>query len=429
MCGRAAQSISIVQAAAELFHVVDINNIIPNNTTPPSSTIATTQTNHHHHQQQQQLQYTSNTTTTIANTNVKIGNEFDTDNIDDDEVERTVYISRDNYNMSPGMDAIVFWMNHSTNQIQMKRMVWGLLPRNGSINIPLEKGMNKHFNSLMFNARSDTLYDKPTFYNLSKNKQSCIIAMDGFYEWKTEMGRKQPYFVYRNKNEGGREKDSYLLMAGLWKSVTTGWNDQPILDTFTIITTEVCEPLKWLHSRMPVTIWDTNLAMKWIQQPSTIIHSQLVRDAQQTKMNQFQWHPVTTAMSSMKFRSMDAMKAIPKQKTVKSFFTKATTKAISKDSETQSDNVPVASTEGHTDSFIVSETPPSTSKTNVISTSMESNSDISVSFDAITETTTEQKKRKAFHAGTPTVKKQNKKLSSPSPRIDSFFIPKSMTKN
>jgi putative SOS response-associated peptidase YedK len=475
MCGRAAQSLSVVQAAAESFHVLDVNNIIPTTTTTNENGAVTgtakataTATSQHNHRPPPSTSISISTTTTSAsskvtpsksniptrnNTPTEIEYDIDIDNaIDDDhddvQFDRTEYVSRDNYNMSPGMDAIVFWMNHSTNQIQMKRMVWGILPRNGTMNVPLVKGMGKHFTSLMFNARADTLYEKVTFTNLSKQKQSCIIAMDGFYEWKTEMGRKQPYFVYRNRNDTNNNnndttKHPYLLMAGLWKTVATGWEDQPIIDTFTIITTEVCEPLKWLHSRMPVVIWNKHLAMEWLQQPSIILHSQLVQEAQQTKINQFQWHPVTPAMSSMKFRSMDATKPIPKQKTVKSFFTKSTT------STSNGTNQNTAKKQSNN----VSESPSSAKKTNVVSMSMNSNtssnegsSEMSSSVSTTikeTTTTNNDKKRKAAIIVSTTIptkpssksKKQNPKIASSSPssssnhrKINSFFTPKSTSK-
>jgi hypothetical protein len=138
---------------------------------------------------------------------------------------------------------------------------------------------------------------------------------------------KQPYFVYRSTacKDGphGSTPRPYLLLAGLWTSVSTGWPDQPKLDTFTILTTEVCPPLRWLHTRMPVVVWDERLAMAWLERPTPMLHRQLDEAAQTTAATWLHWHAVTPGMSSMKFRTAGAVQALPKLKTVKSFFAAA----------------------------------------------------------------------------------------------------------
>lgn len=223
-------------------------------------------------------------------------------------------LSTDNYNMSPGMDALVFWNDATSSRIQVDRKVWGLVPRHGTVNHPLPKGMGLHFSNLMFNARADTLYDKPTFAKLVKEGKTCVVALDGFFEWKSELkGKKQPYFVYR---KGG----PCLLMAGLWTSVPTGRAKDPTLDTFTIITTDACPSLQWLHTRMPVCIWDEKAAVQWLLHPSRKLHERLDEEARKAPEGLLDWHAVTPDMSNMKYRSKDAMKSLPKVKTLDSFF-------------------------------------------------------------------------------------------------------------
>jgi putative SOS response-associated peptidase YedK len=409
MCGRAAQSVSTVQAAAIALHTTMMDANDPHSSTATGSsfgrTVSTT------------ICYKSNETNlddihTNGNTNRQLHSILDERadkfirRIDVDYEDES---RRDNYNMSPGMDAIVFWKSSSicTNadpiRFQMGRKTWGVLPRGGTAATPLSQGMGKHFNSLMFNARADTLYAKPTFAGLSNMGQSCIIAVDGFFEWKTELGLKQPYFVYRKGTEC-TGKHPYLLLAGLWKSVPTGWSEQPVLETFTIITTEVCESLKWLHSRMPVTIWDMKLAVAWLERPSSTIHCQLERAAQQTSPDKFQWHAVTPAMSSMKFRSIDATKPLPKQKTVKSFFRNTPTKGQKNKNGNR--------------------TPPD-STMNAIS-----KKDTILVCSEYAEVIVTEKKRKSVQqttADSSAMAKQGR-LSSPHRKIDSFFKPKSSPK-
>jgi putative SOS response-associated peptidase YedK len=230
---------------------------------------------------------------------------------------------RDNYNMSPGMDALVFWKD-GKHIIRVDQKVWGLVPRAGTKQSPLPIGMNQHFSNLMFNARSDTLYIKPTFARLASVGKTCLVALDGFFEWKGAAGKaskKQPYFVHRKtESKDNKEQRPYLLMAGLWTSVATGRPDDPTLDTFTILTTDACESLQWLHTRMPVFVWDEKLAMEWLNRPTQKLHRQLDEAAMSTGPDMLAWHAVTTDMSSTKFRKSESMAPMKPMKTVKSFF-------------------------------------------------------------------------------------------------------------
>jgi len=233
------------------------------------------------------------------------------------------YKWQDNFNLSPGMDAMVFYKDKD-GSIRMDRKIWGLVNKQGTRANPLPPGMGKHFEGLMFNARSDTLYQKHSFGRLASMGRSCIVAFDGFFEWKTPLGgkgKKQPFFVRsKSRNEIDCERRPYLLMAGLWNQVPTGWDDKPELGTFTIITTEVCSPLRWLHSRMPVCVWDDKLALQWLDKPTEKIHGLMEQASRQTPDGFFYWYPVTTDMSSTKFRSSDALKPLPKEKSVKDYF-------------------------------------------------------------------------------------------------------------
>jgi len=46
----------------------------------------------------------------------------------------------------------------------------------------------------MINARSETAATKPTFRKPLLERR-CLILADGFYEWKREGSRKQPYYI------------------------------------------------------------------------------------------------------------------------------------------------------------------------------------------------------------------------------------------
>lgn len=67
---------------------------------------------------------------------------------------------------------------------------------------------------------------------------------DGFYEWKKSGKAKQPYFIHMNTDEP-------FVFAGLWER----WkNDDRVIESYTIITTEPNSLVAELHDRMPVIV-------------------------------------------------------------------------------------------------------------------------------------------------------------------------------
>jgi len=116
---------------------------------------------------------------------------------------------------------------------------WGMIP-----------GWAKAFDSKYstFNARIETLAEKPIFRNAWKAKRSCLVPVGGYYEWKSEPDGKQPYAVSFG--------DYPMLLGGLWEP----WNDEV---SFTILTQPSTGSLENLHRRMPHVIHPTD-ASSWL---------------------------------------------------------------------------------------------------------------------------------------------------------------------
>jgi len=222
--------------------------------------------------------------------------------------------------------------------IRVDRKKWGLVSKSGTSKNPLyasESDLIKLcFSSLCFNARSDTLYSKPTFSKLAHGKRTCIIALDGYFEWKSSPSRlcgKQPYFVYRKQNHSQQHQRQQqrqpLLIAGLWTRVATGLPEAPTLDSFAMLTTEASEQIEWLHHRMPLCVWDTGLAKKWLLSPSEAVKKELDDLARSNKHNDaFAWHKVSPEMGKLTYRSKEAIVEMKETtQSVKNFFGPATT--------------------------------------------------------------------------------------------------------
>ena len=96
-----------------------------------------------------------------------------------------------------------------------------------------------------FNARAESLANKPTFRDAFK-RHRCIIPASGYYEWIARPDSKQPYFI--SAADGG-----VLNFAGLWDRWKTPETGEPVASC-TIIVTDANAPTRTIHDRMPVLL-------------------------------------------------------------------------------------------------------------------------------------------------------------------------------
>lgn len=96
-------------------------------------------------------------------------------------------------------------------------------------------GFRSKGESLLINARSETLAEKPSFREAFVGRR-CLVPSDGFYEWRG----KQPFHVRRRD---GRP----MVFAGLWSR----FGDDT---TCAIVTTAANATLSAVHHRMPVIL-------------------------------------------------------------------------------------------------------------------------------------------------------------------------------
>ena len=103
----------------------------------------------------------------------------------------------------------------------------------------------KSSQSRAINARSESVYEKPTFRAAFKSTR-CIIPAEGYYEWATALGRfapKQPFYISSHDGE-------QLPIAGIWSSWRSPSGER--IETASIITQEAVGELAEIHNRMPV---------------------------------------------------------------------------------------------------------------------------------------------------------------------------------
>jgi putative SOS response-associated peptidase YedK len=114
-------------------------------------------------------------------------------------------------------------------------------------------GKDMAIGAKMFNARAETLKEKPAF-RAALAKRRCLIPADAFYEWKAGSTPKQPYAI--KLAAGGP-----FCFAGLWEN----WKrpDGTWLRSCSIITTGANRAMAALHHRMPVILAPEDYAL-WL---------------------------------------------------------------------------------------------------------------------------------------------------------------------
>ncbi len=103
-----------------------------------------------------------------------------------------------------------------------------------------------------FNARAETLTEKPSFRDAWRRSQRCVIPASAYFEWPILDGKKQCHRIAR--------QDDAILFGGLWET----WRQADVtLNTFTIITTAAASDIAWLHSRTPLLL-DPEQVDQWL---------------------------------------------------------------------------------------------------------------------------------------------------------------------
>jgi putative SOS response-associated peptidase YedK len=140
------------------------------------------------------------------------------------------------YNIAP-TDTIEVVMPGSDGTNRLMPMRWGLIPSWWKKTI---KEM-----PATFNARAETILDKPMFRDAFR-RHRCIIPASGYYEWLKVPDGKQPY--YFSAADGG-----VLSIAGLWDRWSDPATGQPVISC-TMVITDANAFVSPIHDRMPVLL-------------------------------------------------------------------------------------------------------------------------------------------------------------------------------
>lgn len=192
------------------------------------------------------------------------------------------------YNIAPTQSVPVIRQRRDGQRV-MEEMRWGLVPH--WVKDP------KAFKANLFNARSESAAEKPSFRDAMKTHR-CLVPASGFYEWRSEEGGKQPYFVYRADGQP-------LAFAGLWSVNAHG--PEP-LATCTILTTDANEEMRALHDRMPVILERDEWA-RWLD-PEEVDPQRLEDLLDPADPGVLRMHPVSRSVGSPRVDDPSLVQAV-----------------------------------------------------------------------------------------------------------------------
>ena len=139
---------------------------------------------------------------------------------------------------------------------EIRPMNWGLIPP-----WVKDEATANDIRSKTLNAKSETIYDLPSF-KASAGSKRCIIFINGFFEWQHQGTETIPYYIYTDGQP--------FALAGLWSSWTNRETGE-IHETCTIITTKANALMENIHNtkkRMPVVLQQEKWAA-WLDNKST----------------------------------------------------------------------------------------------------------------------------------------------------------------
>lgn len=178
------------------------------------------------------------------------------------------------HNVAPTQPVPVVIVENGSRHFKLMR--WGLVPS-------WVKDPRKI--TLLINARSETINDKPAFKNAMRRRR-CLIPADGYYEWQVSGGRKLPFFIQR--------RDGAMFGLAALAENWIGPNGEEI-ETVAIVTAAASADLAVLHHRVPVTLMADDFA-HWLDCSSDDA-APVMALLKGPQPGEFTWHQVSTRVN------------------------------------------------------------------------------------------------------------------------------------
>jgi putative SOS response-associated peptidase YedK len=190
---------------------------------------------------------------------------------------------RNSFNIAP--TASIACLKGEGDSVALSYFRWGLIP---------SWAKDSSIGNKMINARSESLADKVSFKRLL-NRYRCIILASGFYEWYKAGNDQIPHYITM-------KNDELMCFAGLYDNWKNENNE--IITTATIITTEPNSLMAMIYNRMPV-ILDPDDINSWLDNK---VDFNMIRDIlKPIHSNKLRAYPVSYAVNNPQYNIIDCL--------------------------------------------------------------------------------------------------------------------------
>lgn len=154
--------------------------------------------------------------------------------------QKPMAIAIPTYNAAPTQQLPVI-LQEQPNLLSL--LAWGLRPNFGASTAPI------------FNARAETIAEKPTFKTLL-GQFHCLVPASGYYEWQPQGRNRVPYFLHLPTTD-------LFAMAGLYSLLQRP--NGTLAGHFTIITVAAQGHAATIHDRMPLILPSPEAEANWLR--------------------------------------------------------------------------------------------------------------------------------------------------------------------
>lgn len=176
------------------------------------------------------------------------------------------------YNTAPTQTMPV--IKSSATGTELVDMRWGIVPFYSRHDVkPMQ----------LFNARSETAAEKPTFRQ-SVQRRRCVVPADGFFEWRKETDKSKTPFFIRLRGKG------LFFIAGIFED-----GAEPTDAGYALLTTGPNELMEPIHNRMPVILTPEHLK-EWLT-PGAISEERVRAICESYPANEMIADPVSTIVN------------------------------------------------------------------------------------------------------------------------------------
>jgi putative SOS response-associated peptidase YedK len=177
------------------------------------------------------------------------------------------------YNVAPGTRVLL--LSERADRLHLDPVVWGYAP-------------GWWDKAPLINARVETAAASRMFKPLWQHGRAIVFA-DGWYEWKKEGEKKQPYFIHRADGQP-------VFMAAIG---STPFERGDEAEGFVIVTAAADRGLVDIHDRRPLVL-APEAAREWMRQDTGGREAEEIAADGAVAADEFIWHPVTRAVGNVK---------------------------------------------------------------------------------------------------------------------------------